>query len=201
MPPLAPLVRHDDAYWVLKVIRYYITDRRLTPTPLVEHVAGLVARNAIDWIQIREKDLSSRELAALTSAIVAIAKPAGVRVLVNERVDIAIASSADGVHLPSNAISPWKLRCLGIPFIGVSCHNTAELRAATEEGADFVVLSPVFQPLSKNYQAEALGLPLFEQLARSTSIPVLALGGVTRENAPTCIQAGAAGIAGITLFS
>jgi thiamine-phosphate pyrophosphorylase len=184
------------------VIRYYITDRRLLSIPLVDHVAGLVATKAIDWIQIREKDLSTRELARITSEIVAIAKPVGVRVLVNERTDVALATGADGIHLPSNSISPWKLRCLGISLIGVSCHSAAELEAASQEGADFAVLSPVFKPLSKDYKSDAvLGLTAFEQLARTTPIPVLALGGVTHENADSCIQSGAAGIAGISLFS
>ena len=183
------------------MIRYYITDRRRTAIPVVEHTARLVAARAVDWIQIREKDLSSRDLAELTAAIVAIAKPAGVRVLVNERTDVALAAGADGVHLPSDAIAPWKLRCLGVSCIGVSCHNAAELQSAVQGGADFAVLGPVFRPLSKDYQSDILGLAGFEQLARPSPIPVLALGGITHENAPACMHAGAAGIAGITLFS
>ncbi len=121
--------------------------------------------------------------------------------LVNERADIALAAEADGVHLPGHALSPLILRRLGIGVIGVSCHDAGELARAEREGADFAVLAPVFAPLSKESGTPPLGLARFEQLARAVRIPVLALGGVTPGNTAACLAAGAAGVAGITLFS
>ncbi len=182
------------------MIRYYITDRKRTPN-LIANVERLVAERAVDWIQVREKDLSAQDLLELTTRIVRIAKPFGVKVLVNERADVAIAARADGVHLPSNALPPSALRKLEASMmIGVSCHDQAELSRAAAEGADFAVLSPVFAPLSKEIAAPPLGLTEFARLAATVRIPVLALGGVTHENAPSCLAAGAAGVAGISLF-
>lgn len=151
----------------------------------------------MDWIQIREKDLAARELYALCRDIVEIAKPAGVRVMVNERADVAMAAGADGVHLPSNAIAPSRFPGL---FCGVSCHNEDELLRAEREGAAYAVLGPVFAPGSKEYAGPLMGLVEFARLVRMVSIPVLALGGVTAATAGACVDAGAAGIAAISLF-
>jgi len=182
------------------VIRYLITDRHLAGG--IEPLLELIARNiaaGIDWIQIREKDLRDRELFHLARQIVAIRKDA--KVLVNGRADIALAAGADGVHLPAGAIAPRELRRIAPAgfLIGVSCHAISELQQAQAEDASFAVYGPVFPPLSKREALPPIGLEGLAVGCGSVQIPVLALGGITSTNASQCVQAGAAGIAGITI--
>ena len=109
---------------------------------------------------------------------------------------------AAGVHLPAGSISPrqWREIAPREFLIGVSCHTLEEVRAAEAEGADYVLFGPVFLPASKTSSLAPRGLGGLEEAARAVQIPVLALGGVTRDNTRACIEAGAAGIAGISLF-
>ena len=185
------------------MIRYYITDRRQAGG--LEALLELIRRNiarGVEMVQIREKDLSGRELYELVRRAVALAAATGTRILVNERADIAVAAGAGGVHLPSNAIPPVTLRRLLPPgmVIGVSCHSVGELRGGEVEGADFAVYGPVFSPLSKASYSAPVGLKGLREAASAVRMPVLALGGITPENTEACIAAGAAGVAGITLF-
>ena len=182
-------------------IRYAITDGTSNTELILLRISRWAETRSIDRLQIREKAMPPAVLYDLTRRAIAIARPCGIEVLVNERADIALAAGADGVHLPGHAISPSTIRRLGIRLIGVSCHDEAELARASHEGADFAVLGPVFTPRSKVSDSPPLGLEAFGRLARSARIPVLALGGITAANAAACIQAGAAGLAGITLFS
>jgi thiamine-phosphate pyrophosphorylase len=169
--------------------RYCITDSL--------DVAQRAARDGIDLIQIRAKDLSGRALTELVRSAVAVA---GSKVLVNTRTDVALACGAGGVHLPAHSIAPRIIRGITPPgfLIGVSCHTIAELQAA-ERDADFAVFGPVFPSPTK--ALTPIGLDAFRAAAQSVRLPVYALGGVTAENAPLCIEAGAAGIAGISLFA
>jgi thiamine-phosphate diphosphorylase len=156
----------------------------------------------VDWIQIREKDLTARELFDLTQRILAQPNPRGVKILVNSRIDVALAAGASGAHLPSHSPAPFAWRPitpLGF-LLGVSCHSPDEVRAAEEEGADYVLFGPVFAPLSKPVQSPPVGLAGLARAIAATKIPVLALGGITRANADACIEAGAAGVAGISLY-
>jgi thiamine-phosphate pyrophosphorylase len=185
------------------MVRCYITDRKRLGAGMT--LANAVARaidNGANWIQIREKDLSSRELFEITLQAVAAAKPTGAKILVNSRFDVAIAAGAAGVHLPGGSPSPKRWRSITPPgfLIGASCHTLAELLAAERRGADYVVFGPVFAPRSKTSDLLPRGLAGLQQAARAVKIPVLALGGITEQNAVDCGAAGAAGIAAISLF-
>ena len=184
------------------MLRYYITDRHAAGG--TEALLACVARArdaGVDWIQVREKDLPARELCALTRQIVELAGR-GPRILVNDRADIAIACGAHGVHLPAGSVAPATLRQV-VPagfLIGVSTHALDEARAAENGGADFVVFGPVFATPSKTAYGTPQGLESLAQIAHGVKVPVLALGGITLDNAEECVAAGASGIAGIRLF-
>jgi thiamine-phosphate pyrophosphorylase len=181
----------------------YITDRRTLPANV--DLLDCIARNlaaGVEWVQIREKDLSARELFDLTAAVLALPNPHRAKILVNTRVDVALAAGAAGVHLPGGSPAPWRWR-LSTPagfLIGVSCHTLDDVRAAEDEGADYVVFGPVFAPRSKKTDLEPRGIDLLGAAARAVRIPVLALGGITRGNARDCMAAGAAGVAAISLY-
>lgn len=179
--------------------RYQITDRR-TAGSLHALLASLARSEAagVEMIQIREKDLDTRALCALVRQSLTICRKA--KILVNARVDVALACGAAGVHLPGDSVEPRAWRRIVPPgfLIGVSCHTVDELRAA--EGADFAVFGPVFRPLSKQDQRLCWGLDGLRMAVASVKFPVYALGGITWENAADCVEAGAAGIAGITIF-
>jgi thiamine-phosphate pyrophosphorylase len=185
------------------MLRYYITDRHAAGgvEPLLRYVASAI-RDGVDWIQVREKDFCARELCALARRIVELAGTHGTRVLVNSRADIALAAGAHGVHLTGNSVAPKILRSIVPPgfLIGVSTHSIDELMTAEAEGGDFAVYGPVFPVLSKPGYATYVGLEGLRQAVRAVTIPVIALGGVTQSNAAACGQAGAAGIAGISMF-
>jgi thiamine-phosphate pyrophosphorylase len=198
----------------------YITDRSqfagnesARRRRLLEKISE-AARCGVDFIQLREKDLITRELELLArEAISAICdnSPSTAHLLINSRADVAIAVGADGVHLRSDDISPSDLRNifnLHDPnqddrgararfTIGVSCHSVHEVRQAVDH-ADFVVFGPIFQKTAVS-EGGATGVKALHQ-ACLEKIPLLALGGITVENAGDCLQAGAAGIAGIRLF-
>lgn len=183
----------------------------------ITHGAGVAHRSAwllekiqqaaaagVDYIQIREKDLSGRELYDLTrAAIERVRQLPGcrTRILVNDRADLALAAGADGVHLPSSGMAVARLRTI-VPagfVIARSCHSPAEVMQAATDGASFCVLGPVFFTPSKAGMGEPVGLSALDA-ARAASVPVLALGGIDLGNAGACLQHGAAGIAAIRLF-
>jgi thiamine-phosphate pyrophosphorylase len=170
--------------------RYCITDSL--------EVAGRAARDGVEMIQIRAKELSARALSDLVKGAVALRAS---KILVNTRTDVALACGAQGVHLPSGSIAPSTIRRIAPAgfLIGVSCHTVDELRAAENEGADFAVFGPVFASITKSVLP--IGLEALRRATASVRLPIYALGGITATNAPQCIQAGAAGISGISFFT
>ena len=163
----------------------------------MEAVAAAVA-GGVDWVQIREKDLAGDELLALADAVAAAARRAdpGVRVLVNRRIDVALAAGLDGVHLGFDAAPPAVARRLlgADALIGASTHAPDELGAAALRELSYLHLAPIFLPLSKPAERAPLG-PAALGAARRAGLPVFAQGGVETRNARACLVAGAAGVA------
>jgi thiamine-phosphate pyrophosphorylase len=198
---------------------YYITDRSQFPGGEPQRRRALLAKIAeaalcgVDHIQLREKGLSTRELEELAGEAIRLIREeraandqrTSTCLLINSRTDVALAVGADGVHLRSDDISASEVRNVwkqaersGAPVVGVSCHSSEEVHRAASEGADFVVFGPVFEK-NKIKGSAPTGVEALRHACRE-KIPVLGLGGVTLENAKACMEAGAAGIAGIRLF-
>ena len=194
----------------------YVTDRRsLEPSTALNPGSDLARRiedavkAGVDWVQIREKELPARKLADLTrGAIEASERAAGgrARILVNDRFDVAWAAGAAGVHagetsLPIGALAEAR-RTLGSKsfLVGASCHARSEVASAAADGADYVFFGPVFTTPSKAAFGAPQGLAKLAEACKAARIPVIAIGGITVENAGSCREAGAAGIAAIRLF-
>ena len=172
---------------------------------LVEAVRNAAAAG-VDWIQIREKDLEGRALARLVRRAAETTRGSGAKILVNDRLDVALAAAADGVHLgeaslPVETVAEWRRSAGRGEFqIGVSCHSVEAARAAESGGADNIIFGPVFATPSKASFGPPQGIARLREVCAAVRIPVLAIGGVTLENADSCIEAGAAGVAAIRLF-
>lgn len=186
----------------------YVTDRKgLGPEAALRSVAEKIrfaAAVGADWVQIREKDLSARELLQLAQGAV---QSGGARILLNDRLDVALAAGAAGAHLgrasvPATEAVRW-CRAGNAPqgfVIGVSCHSFEEVQAAETSGADYAFFGPVFETPSKRPFGAPQGIARLGEVCRAVGIPVLAIGGVEEENAVSCIRAGAAGVAAIRMF-
>ena len=197
----SPLVRS-------RPLVYAITDRSRLPNPsqpnsLTEFIRDLLLAG-VDMIQIREKDLSARSLLAIADDARAQKLAIGsatTRILINDRADLAAASDA-GVHLTTRSLECATIRpVFKNLLIGVSTHNEREVEAAEKGGADFVVFGPVFETESKRQYGSPAGLAALARAVSLTALPVIGLGGITLTNCAQVIGAGAAGIAGISMFT
>ena len=176
---------------------YVVTDRRQTAgRPLVEVVAA-AARGGPAAVQLREKDLGARELYDLGAALKEALNPYRTPLLINDRIDVALALDAAGVHLAGHSLPARTARALLGPgkLLGVSTHSLDAARRAADEGADFVVFGPVFPTPSKLAYGPPQGLPRLAEVARSVPVPVIGIGGISAANLPQVMQAGAHGVA------
>lgn len=191
----------------------YVTDRKafgsFDPAGSVVAKVRAAAAAGVDWIQIREKDLPGRELFALVRAAIQAAEvPAGnIRIFVNDRLDVALAAGAGGVHLggqslPVGDVVRWcSERNAPAGFqVGASCHSLDEAVEAEHEGGHYIFFGPVFATPSKEQYGKHQGIAKLAEVCLAVRIPVIAIGGVNAENAGECIRAGAAGIAAIRMF-
>jgi thiamine-phosphate pyrophosphorylase len=203
------------------MLLYYITDRSQFQGDESARRRALLSKIAeaasagVNYIQLREKDLGTRDLQSLAEDAALTLREARTAnderrpaLLINSRTDVALATGAGGVHLRADDISPREVRTILTTahrppaiarfLIAASCHSIADVARAESEQVDFAVFAAVF---GKNNAPGVLatGLAALQQACRS-KIPVLALGGVTLQNAASCLQAGAAGVAGIRLF-
>jgi thiamine-phosphate pyrophosphorylase len=198
----------------------YVTDRRIIAgaagskeRDMLGHKIEAARAAGVDWIQIREKDLSGKDCAQLTrEAISRVAKwavegGAPVKIVVNDRLDIAISEGAGGVHFGERGlpVSDAKrlVSSLGSSrefLVGKSCHSREEAKFAEESGADYIFFGPIFATPAKAIYGAPQGLERLADVCREISIPVMAIGGITLANYAACLAAGAAGIAAIRLF-
>lgn len=171
------------------------------------------ASAGVDWIQIREKDLSARDCALITRhALRRIAKSSAgsassSRLAVNDRLDVAVSEHSGGVHLGEHGLPVAEVKGLVSSradcknfLIGASCHSLEAARSAEHDGANYIFFGPVFATPSKAAYGAPQGLERLAEICAAISIPVLAIGGITLENAARCLQSGAAGLAAIRLF-
>jgi thiamine-phosphate diphosphorylase len=169
---------------------------------LLEQVAG-AAGAGVDLVQLRERDLDARTLFDLTTRCLQAIAGSPTRLLVNDRLDVALAAGAHGVHLRSDSMEAERARALVPPafLIGRSVHAEDEVGGAGMPAAvDYLILGTVFASASKGERAPTLGLDSFGRLARRSAVPVLGIGGITLETAPEVLRHGGAGIAAIGLF-
>jgi thiamine-phosphate pyrophosphorylase len=190
----------------------YVTDRKALSSVQGEQIRLLLekiesaAQAGVDWIQIREKDLAGRELAALVAEALRRI-PRSCRILVNDRVDVAMAAGADGVHLGESSLPVSEAKRIVREkisnedfLLGASAHSLESVREAEKAGADYAIFGPVYETPSKTIFGKAQGTDRLAAVCVSVSIPVLAIGGITVQNTRECVAAGACGIAAIRLF-
>lgn len=176
---------------------YLVTDRHQTGGRPLRDVVHAALRAGVRAVQLREKDLPARALLALARDLAELAKAYDARVLVNDRVDICLASGSAGVHLPAAGLSAVAARGLvgADRLIGVSAHSADEAVRAEESGADFVVLGPIFDTPSKRAFGPPLGLRELERARARCRAPLFGIGGITRDRVCDVVKAGARGVA------
>lgn len=178
---------------------YAITDRELTGLSHAEQVRRLAA-GGVRLIQLRDKTAPPRQFYEDAQAAMRVARQSGVTLIINDRVDIALAVAADGVHVGQDDLPPDKARALLGPgrIIGCSTHNLSQARAADRYPIDYIAIGPVFPTSTKSDHQPAVGLELVRQVRQAVTKPLVAIGGITLETAPEVIRAGADAVAVIS---
>lgn len=177
----------------------YLISGGLGPKELVAAIEEAL-NGGVRAVQIREKGLSGRELFVLSRDVREITGRYGARLFINDRIDVALAVGADGVHLGVNGIGVKDARSI-VPkgfMIGVSTHSIREALNAEEEGADFVTFGPVYHTPSKAAYGEPVGLEALKEVCKKAALPVFAIGGVKREKVEEVAGVGADGVAVIS---
>ncbi len=217
-PPSRPIAQP-----ITPPIVCYVTDRKALPAGktasalldkiLLDTIRAAVAAG-VDWVQIREKDLSTRELFEFVREAVALAsaRPDSThshssKVIVNDRLDVALAAGAAGVHLghasaPAREVVRW-CRAGNAPadfLVGVSCHSLEGAQEAKNAGASYTYFGPIYETPSKIPFGKPHGIDELAQVTKAVTIPVIAIGGINESNAANCIRAGATGIAAIRMI-
>jgi thiamine-phosphate pyrophosphorylase len=212
-----------------RAILCYVTDRKgliggaSASATGVPELLGAIRRSieaGVDWVQVREKDLDARELSALVRGAMEAASAASpgrreerVKIIVNDRLDVAVACGAAGVHLGRESapveevvkfVRRWREagragEARGF-LVGVSCHSVEEARGAERDGADYLHFGPVFETPSKVKFGPAQGMQKLREVCEAVRIPVIAVGGIDERNIEECLEAGAAGVAAIRMF-
>ena len=178
---------------------YLITDRKQTKLPLPEAVR-MALEGGVKAIQVREKDLPVRDLLELAGQMRRLTREFGAKLFINDRVDVALAVEADGVHLGRQSIPPEPVKSLvgSRMLVGVSTHTIDEARAAESGGADFITFGPVFFTPSKALFGQAVGLEYLKSAKKTINIPVFALGGIKSGNIRQVLRYGADGVSMIS---
>lgn len=176
---------------------YLITDRHQVGGMRLIDVVEEALKGGVRGVQLREKELSSRELYELAYDMRKLTNRYSARLIINDRVDIAMAVDADGVHLGLNSLPIHRVRRLigDNRLIGLSCHNQVNAIMAQEKGADFITFGPVYYTPSKAQYGKPVGVDKLEIVSHLLDIPIFALGGIKRDNINEVVAAGADGIA------
>lgn len=178
---------------------YLITDRTIVPGNDIIRAVEEALKGGVRAVQLREKDLKIRELLDMAYQMRELTNRYGAKLFINDRVDVAVASKADGVHLGRKSMPPWAAKkvCSEL-IVGVSTHSVQEALEAEKDGADFIVLGPVFYTPSKALYGEPVGLDMLREVCSSISLPVLAIGGIKPDNIKDVLDKGAKGVAVIS---
>jgi thiamine-phosphate pyrophosphorylase len=192
-------VRNLESPWI-DFNLYLITGRGETLGRNLEFVVEEALRGGVRAVQLREKDLSTKELYETAYELRRLTSRYGAKLFINDRVDVALAVDADGVHIGGSSLPIYKVRRLlgERKLIGVSCHNQVQAITAQEMGADFISFGPVYFTPSKAAFGDPVGLELLQTVTDMLQIPVFALGGVNRQN---CAEVVSCGVHGIALIS
>ena len=176
---------------------YPITDRNLAGEADIAGIVEALCRGGAKFIQIREKDLTTREYTEVVHRATEAANPFDAAVIVNDRADVAHYAGAAGVHLGDDELSAADARAFLGPdrIIGISCHSVEDVKRAQEEPIDYFAVGPVFPTDTKELRYEVVGLDLVRQARQMSDLPMVAIGGISVDTAASVIEAGASGIA------
>ncbi len=179
---------------------YLLTDRHQTLQRSLASVLTQAVEAGVRMVQIREKDLGTRDLISLVHRLLPVVKQQQGTVLLNDRIDLVIALGVDGVHLRADSLPvSTARRLLGDGYlIGISTHSVEEARIAEAEGADLIVLGPIFDTPSKRSYGTPLGVHVLDEACRTIRLPIFAIGGITSPRVPQVLSSGAYGVAVIS---